>query len=103
MYQQLWGYKVDEKLYLGVREQKRLNTIALEDNAGQILVKSLSTHKSKSPRRCESKVGYRLEFWKRETVLGKFSQITFLAFFSEIYMNMIIQHTHELWVKSLLW
>jgi hypothetical protein len=26
MYQQLWGYKVEEKLYLGVREQRRLNT-----------------------------------------------------------------------------
>jgi hypothetical protein len=24
-YQQLWGYKVEDKLYLGVREQKRLN------------------------------------------------------------------------------
>jgi hypothetical protein len=30
MYQQLWGYKVEEKLYLGVREQKRLNTTDLE-------------------------------------------------------------------------
>jgi hypothetical protein len=30
MYQQLWGYKVEDKLYLGVREQKRLNTTALE-------------------------------------------------------------------------
>jgi hypothetical protein len=30
MYQQLWEYKVEEKLYLGVREQKRLNTTALE-------------------------------------------------------------------------
>jgi hypothetical protein len=29
MYQQLWGYKVEEKLYLGVCEQKRLNTTAL--------------------------------------------------------------------------
>jgi hypothetical protein len=29
-YQQLWGYKVEEKLYLGVREQKRLNTTVLE-------------------------------------------------------------------------
>jgi hypothetical protein len=29
MHQQLWGYKVEEKLYLGVREQKRLNTTAL--------------------------------------------------------------------------
>ena len=26
MHQQLWGYKVDEKLYVGVREQKGLNT-----------------------------------------------------------------------------
>jgi hypothetical protein len=25
MHQQLWGYKVEEKLYVGVREQKRLN------------------------------------------------------------------------------
>jgi hypothetical protein len=31
MYQQLWGYNVEEKLYLGVREQKRLNTTGLED------------------------------------------------------------------------
>jgi hypothetical protein len=31
MYQQLWGYKVEEKLYLGVREQKRLNTTGLAD------------------------------------------------------------------------
>jgi hypothetical protein len=31
MYQQLWGYKVEEKLYLGVREQKRLNTTVLRD------------------------------------------------------------------------
>jgi hypothetical protein len=28
---QLWGYKVEEKLYLGVREQKRLNTTDLGD------------------------------------------------------------------------
>jgi hypothetical protein len=31
MYQQLWGYKGEDKLYLGVREQKRLNTTALQD------------------------------------------------------------------------
>jgi hypothetical protein len=30
MYQQLWGYKVEEELYLGVREQKRLNTTDLD-------------------------------------------------------------------------
>jgi hypothetical protein len=30
MYQQVWGYKVEEKLYLGVREQKRLNTTGLD-------------------------------------------------------------------------
>ena len=28
MHQQLWGYKVEEKLHVGVREQKRLNTTA---------------------------------------------------------------------------
>jgi hypothetical protein len=32
MYQQLWRYKFEEKLYLGVREQKRLNTTALNNN-----------------------------------------------------------------------
>jgi hypothetical protein len=31
MHQQLWGHKVEEKLYVGVREQKRLNTIRLEN------------------------------------------------------------------------
>jgi hypothetical protein len=30
MYQQLWGYKVEDKLYLGVREQKRLSTAGIE-------------------------------------------------------------------------
>jgi hypothetical protein len=30
MHQQLWGYKVEEKLNLGVREQKSLNTTCLE-------------------------------------------------------------------------
>jgi hypothetical protein len=29
MHQQLWGYKVEEKLYVGVREQKRLNSAAI--------------------------------------------------------------------------
>jgi hypothetical protein len=30
MHQELWGYKVKEKSYVGVRERKRLNTIGLE-------------------------------------------------------------------------
>jgi hypothetical protein len=30
MHQHIWGYKVEEKLYLGVREQKRLNTAVLD-------------------------------------------------------------------------
>ena len=30
MHQQLWGYKVENKLYLGVGEQKRLNTTDLD-------------------------------------------------------------------------
>jgi hypothetical protein len=29
--QELWGYTVEEKLYLGVREQKMLNTTGLEN------------------------------------------------------------------------
>jgi hypothetical protein len=29
MNQQLWGYKAEEKIYLWVREQKRLNTTGL--------------------------------------------------------------------------
>ena len=29
MHQQLWGYKVEEKIYLGVRERKRLNMTGL--------------------------------------------------------------------------
>jgi hypothetical protein len=31
MHQQLWGYKVEEKLYVGVRKQKMLNTPALDN------------------------------------------------------------------------
>jgi hypothetical protein len=31
MYQQLWVYKVEVKLYLGVRKQKRFNTTGLGD------------------------------------------------------------------------
>jgi hypothetical protein len=38
MYQQLWGYTVEEKLYLGVREQKRLNTTAVDH---QILIPNI--------------------------------------------------------------
>jgi hypothetical protein len=29
VHQHLWGYKVEEKLRMGVREQKRLNAIGL--------------------------------------------------------------------------
>jgi hypothetical protein len=29
MHQQLWGYKVEEQIYLGVRERKSLNIAAL--------------------------------------------------------------------------
>jgi hypothetical protein len=31
MHEQLWGYKVEDKLYLGVREQKMLNTAGIRD------------------------------------------------------------------------
>jgi hypothetical protein len=35
MYQKLWGYKVEEKLYLGVREQKRLKPTGLDKPTGE--------------------------------------------------------------------
>jgi hypothetical protein len=38
MHQQLWGYKVEEKLYLGVREQKMLNTTRLEYRESKLQV-----------------------------------------------------------------
>jgi hypothetical protein len=44
MYQQLWGYKVEEKLYLGVREQKRLNTTALYKQLCFIILYPLGRH-----------------------------------------------------------
>jgi hypothetical protein len=53
MYQQLWGYKVEEKLYLGVREQKRLNTTALNDNL-EVPVYFL-----------KAKQGYTVRKWKK--------------------------------------
>jgi hypothetical protein len=42
MYQQLWGYKVEEKLYLRVREQKRLNTTDLEYGFSQLVSQNCS-------------------------------------------------------------
>ena len=38
MHQQLWGYKVEEKLYVGVREQKiRLNTTGIGESRDKAL------------------------------------------------------------------
>jgi hypothetical protein len=45
MHQQLWGYKVEEALYLGVREQKMLNTTD---------VHYVDIYKSDSFKRCTS-------------------------------------------------
>jgi hypothetical protein len=41
MHQQLWGYKVEEKLYLGVRERKRLNTTALDRSTTGIVLSNV--------------------------------------------------------------
>jgi hypothetical protein len=38
MHKQLWGYKVEEKLYVGVRKQKRLNTTVLEEQKPHVIV-----------------------------------------------------------------
>jgi hypothetical protein len=43
MHQQLWGYKVEVKLYVGVSEQKRLNTAGLIDSF-TYLTKIYQTH-----------------------------------------------------------
>jgi hypothetical protein len=32
MYQQLWGYRVEDKLYLGVHELKGLNTTGIDNS-----------------------------------------------------------------------
>ena len=32
MHQQLWGYKVEDKIYLGACERKRLNITAVDDS-----------------------------------------------------------------------
>jgi hypothetical protein len=45
MYQQLWEYKVEDKLYLGVREQKRLNTTGL-GNKWTVRILPLNSHNS---------------------------------------------------------
>jgi hypothetical protein len=43
VHQQLWGYKVEDKLYVGVREQKRLNTADL-DQCIQFIVPTNKVH-----------------------------------------------------------
>ena len=37
MHQQLLGYKVEEKLYVGVRKQKMLNTAGLDQPSYQLV------------------------------------------------------------------
>jgi hypothetical protein len=45
MHQQLWGYKVEEKLYLGVREKIRFNTTAIENHLKWIVDTDCGTYK----------------------------------------------------------
>jgi hypothetical protein len=44
MHQQLWGYKVEEKLYVGVHEQKRLNTAGLYSSCLLISSRTVLKH-----------------------------------------------------------
>jgi hypothetical protein len=48
VHQQLWGYKVEGKLYVGVREQKMLNTADITDPWPKISVLNVSTTKHES-------------------------------------------------------
>ena len=41
MHKQLWGYKVEEKIYNGVRERKRLNITAIETKVDTVGVFSI--------------------------------------------------------------
>jgi hypothetical protein len=43
MHQQLWGYKVEEKLYLGVREQKGLDITVLNELSYQVVMRLYSS------------------------------------------------------------
>ena len=45
MHQQLWGCKVEEKMYLAVRERRGLNIMALEDE--RYRKASLQQHKGR--------------------------------------------------------
>ena len=36
MHQQLWGYKAEDKLYMGARERKRLNITGLGNSVGNL-------------------------------------------------------------------
>jgi hypothetical protein len=56
MYQQLWGYKVEQKLYLGVREQKKLNTTGLEYTIILTLMIILTTQQLLPIRSSQDKV-----------------------------------------------
>jgi hypothetical protein len=54
MYKQLWGYKVEDKLYLGVREQKRLNTTGIVNK---------EEHRYAPTRKRDSSLKFRIFFW----------------------------------------
>ena len=41
MHQQLWGYKIEDKIYPGVRERKRFNITELNDSDGNMLCGSV--------------------------------------------------------------
>jgi hypothetical protein len=47
IHQQLWGYNVEEKLYLGVREQKKLNTTGVDGICIDILYILASSYPSR--------------------------------------------------------
>jgi hypothetical protein len=73
MHQQLLGYKVEEKLYRGVREQKRLNTTVLEE-----LLATIIKELQKAPG--EDRSSYAI------------SHVTHLLIFSKIFQQ---QHGHK--------
>ena len=53
MHQQLWGYKVKEKIYLGVRKRKMLNITAL-----YISLRMGAPNSHRSRRSCVCPLGF---------------------------------------------
>jgi hypothetical protein len=77
MYQQLWGYKVEEKLYLGVREQKMLNTTGLNDSVRGQHIRVAAPTRAKCKRQLHGHTKVKLSRYIHEGGKGKRKYISY--------------------------